>query len=112
MPFLDMIEATPDHLTGMAAGARAAMLASPPTRMAEVFDGPMAPRGLVPVYAVNEAPLLALVRDVKAGRTGAEERAALAALAEGMMAEGSDVALVACTELSLVTGAAEGAGLG
>jgi aspartate racemase len=104
LPFLDMIGATAEDL--VAAGVRRpGMLASPATRMARVFDAAFAGHGLDPVWLTDEAPLLALIRAVKAGEPLAALRPQMTALAHAARAEGADHLLVACTELSLLTDA-------
>lgn len=100
VPFLDMRTATVAALPH----GRIGMLASPAVRITGAFDAAMA--GLTPVWPRDEGPVLALIRAVKAGRNGAEERAAMRAIARDMAAE-CDHLLVACTELSLLTDAIE-----
>jgi aspartate racemase len=63
--------------------------------------------GLVPVWPEDEGPVLALIRQVKAGDTGPAAHAAMADLG-AEMAGRCDHFLVACTELSLLTGALGG----
>lgn len=97
LPFLDMRAATVAALPR----GRVAMLASPAVRITGVFDAHFAAAGITPVWPGDEGPVLALIRRVKAGDTGGEAHWAMADLAEA--AEGH--VLVACTELSLLTGA-------
>lgn len=106
IPFLDMVAETAGHLARRhGPGTRVGLLASPAVHLAAVFDAPLAARGLTPVYPRDEAPLLALIRAVKAGRTGTAERAELARLATTLTEDqGCAAILVACTELSLLTG--------
>ncbi|NJS39329.1 MAG: aspartate/glutamate racemase family protein [Rhodobacteraceae bacterium] len=100
LPFLDMRAATVAALPK----GRVAMLASPAVRITGAFDAHFAAAGITPVWPEDEAPVLALIRRVKTGDTGPEAHQAMAALAEA--AEGP--LLVACTELSLLTGALRG----
>lgn len=100
LPFLDMIALSTARLSGQ--GDRIGMLASPAVRLAGVFDAAFAAAGLAAVWPEDDAPLLALIRAVKAGRTGAEEVAALADAARGLLAQGADHLAIACTELSLL----------
>jgi aspartate racemase len=97
LPFLDMRAATVAALPK----GRVVMLASPAVRITGAFDAHFAAAGITPVWPEDEGPVLALIRQVKAGDTGTEAEKAmveLAAAAEGHV-------LVACTELSLLTGA-------
>ena len=49
----------------------------------------------------DEGPLLAAIRDIKAGRPADAGRDALRAAADDLRAQGADVILVACSEFSL-----------
>lgn len=100
VPFLDMIALSSGRLAGQ--GDRIGMLASPAVRLAGVFDDAFAAAGLTAVWPADDAPVLALIRAVKAGRTGAEELAALTEAARGLVAQGADHLAIACTELSLL----------
>jgi aspartate racemase len=96
LPFLDMRAATVAALPK----GRVAMLASPAVRLTGAFDAHFADAGITPVWPKDEGPVLALIRRVKAGDIGPEAHKAMAELAEAV--EGH--VLVACTELSLLTG--------
>lgn len=100
VPFLDMIALSTALLAGR--GRRIGMLASPAVRKARVFDAAFAVAGLVPVWAEDEAAMLALIRTVKAGRSGADEMDRLAALSRDLVDQGADHLAVACTELSVL----------
>lgn len=100
VPFLDMIGLSAARLAGQ--GRRIGMLASPAVRLTGIFDGAFARAGLEAVWTGDEAQILALIRAVKAGRTGTEEAAALTGAAQGLLGQGADHLAVACTELSLL----------
>ncbi len=104
LPFLDMLALTATHLAG-AGARRVGMLASPATRLADVFAAPFAARGLVPVFLDDDTALLAIIRAVKAGDPPATLTGALRRQADALRAQGADHLLVACTELSLMTDA-------
>jgi aspartate racemase len=97
LPFLDMLGATVASLPK----GRVTMLASPTVRLTGAFDAQFADAGIEPVWPEDEGPVLALIRRVKTGDTGPEAHQAMATLAKAT--EGH--ILVACTELSLLTGA-------
>lgn len=97
LPFLDMRAAT---VAALPKGP-VAMLASPAVRLTGAFDTAFAEAGITAVWPADEEPVLALIRRVKSGDTGPEAHKAMGDLAEA--AEGH--VLVACTELSLLTGA-------
>ena len=103
LPFLDMRAATVAALPK----GRIGMLASPAVRLTGAFDAAFTGAGLVPVWPEAEGPVLALIRQVKAGDTGPAARAAMAELG-AEMAGRCDHLLVACTELSLLTAVFEG----
>jgi aspartate racemase len=104
LPFLDMLALTATHLAGTGA-RRVGMLASPATRLADVFAAPFDARGLVPVFLDDDTALLSIIRAVKAGDTPATLTGALRAQADTLRGQGADHLLVACTELSLMTDA-------
>lgn len=99
LPFLDMRAATVSALPK----GRIGMLASPAVRITGAFDAAFAGAGLVPVWPGDEAPVLALIRQVKAGESGVAQMDSLRDLARDL-ARDCDHLLVACTELSLLTG--------
>ncbi|MFU1477365.1 aspartate/glutamate racemase family protein [Roseovarius sp. C7] len=109
LPFLDMLELTAGHLAARGA-TRIGMLASPATRRVAVFDEIFAAHGLTPVWTGDEDEMLSIIRAVKAGAEMAPLGPRLRALAEAMSEgdAGADHWLVACTELSLMTGSLEG----
>lgn len=105
LPFLDMRQSTFDQLRSiLSPGARIGMLASPAVRMAGVFDASFEASGFTPVFATDEAQILALIRQVKSGNSGPNAHAEMGRIA-GALAAQSDHLLVACTELSLLTAA-------
>ncbi len=101
LPFLDMIALTASALSESGA-RRIGMLASPATRHVGVFDTRFADHGLEPIWAKQDAPILALIRAVKAGQGHDRSGPALTHLAEALLDQGADHLLIACTELSLL----------
>lgn len=101
LPFLNMINLTAAALQ-MQGAHRVGMLASPATRMVGVFDAAFTAHGIEPLWLDDENALLALIRAVKAGDMGTGT--ALNAQAKALVKAGADHLLVACTELSLLTG--------
>lgn len=99
LPFLDMRTAT----VAMLPPGRVGMLASPAVRLTGVFDQAMKSAGTEPVWPQDDGPVLALIRRIKAGDTGPGAMAEMARLAE-QMADHSDHLLIACTDLSLLSG--------
>jgi aspartate racemase len=95
-----MLDLTAQHLAQVAA-TRIGMLASPAVRITGVFDTVFAGRGLMQVYPTDDAPVLDLIRAVKAGQV--LDADALRAPALALLDQGADHILIACTELSLYT---------
>jgi len=98
VPFLDMVA-----LAAEAAGPGAVgILCSPATRLAGVFDGPLAAVGARAVYLADDAPLLALIRAVKKDGVTPEAREGLRRASDQLLAEGAVTQLIACTEFSML----------
>lgn len=101
LPLLNMPDLTAQHLSDVGA-RRIGILASPAVRLTGVYEAAFEAHGLSQIYPVDDAPILALIRAVKAGQTLVHD--ALAAPAAALRDQGADHILVACTELSLLTG--------
>lgn len=69
------------------------------------LDGRLYDRAPVPVIAADRARVQPLVNRIKAGDTGPAVEAAMVAIAAGLVADGADVIIAACTEVPLVLGA-------
>ncbi len=101
LPFLDMVAATAQALPE---GAVVGLLASPATQTVGVFDAAFGDRGISARTADPER-MLDLIRAIKAGDATLAAAAELRALADAVGAV--DRLVIACTELSLVTGGLE-----
>ncbi|MBY6162450.1 amino acid racemase [Mameliella alba] len=94
LPFIDMLSATAKALSDK---GRIGILASPATRLTGVFDHYLdAPFTAPP----DDAPLLEMIRAIKAGATAQQILPALTEEARRLQ-ERTDHILIACTELSL-----------
>ncbi|MBY6112856.1 amino acid racemase [Mameliella alba] len=94
LPFIDMLSATAKALSDK---GRIGILASPATRLTGVFDHYLdAPFTAPP----DDAPLLEMIRTIKAGATAQQILPALTEEARRLQ-ERTDHILIACTELSL-----------
>jgi aspartate racemase len=94
LPFLDMLAATAQALEGK---GRIGILASPATRLTGIFDTYLdAPFTAPP----DDAPLLGMIRAIKAGATPERILPTLTEEARRLQ-ERTDHILIACTELSL-----------
>lgn len=103
LPFFNMINLTAAALHAQGA-RRIGMLASPATRMVGVFDTAFVSHGIEPVWLSDDSALLTLIRSVKAGSGPAETGPLMRAQSEALLGQGADHLLIACTELSLLTG--------
>jgi aspartate racemase len=101
LPFLDMRSATVEALPR---GARIGMLASPALRMGRSFEAAFVSAALTPIWPSDEERVLELIKAVKAGQTGQASLGRMAEIA-AQMSGTCDHLLIACTELSLLTGA-------
>lgn len=107
IPFVDMVEATVAELrTRWPQARRAGLLAVDGCLRAELYQRALAAAGLgpVPLAEAEQARFMALVYQIKAGDTGPQARAEMAALARTLDA---DAVLSACTEVPLVLAAAD-----
>ena len=103
IPLLDMIELSVDAALGRTGPAAwVGILGSPALRRIGVFDRALAARGLVPVYPADEGRMLTAIRTVKSAGPTAEAAAALEVAARGLEGQGADLALIACTEFSMI----------
>lgn len=104
IPVLDVVALTADRLSASPAPhRRIGMLASPAVRLVRLFDRRFRERDLAALYPAesDQAALLDLIRDVKAGRVADAGLAAYEDVARRLVAQqGVDALLVACTELS------------
>ena len=69
------------------------------------LDGRLYDRAAVPVIAGDRTVVQALVNRIKSGNTGAAVAAEMAMIAAGLVADGADVIIAACTEVPLVLAA-------
>lgn len=105
VPFVSMIEAAAD--AALATGARRiGVLAAAATLQSGLYRDALAARGLAPIE-VEAAAIMPLIMRIKAGDTGAEVGAAMAALAEALAGQGAETVLMACTEVPLVLASGE-----
>jgi aspartate racemase len=104
IPLLDMPVLTADKLAGLVmSNRRVGLLASSAVVKLKHYEKLLQARGLTTVIPGDQAQLMAIIRAVKTGDTGASQRQQFLRIAEALMAQQCDVLLVACTELSLFT---------
>ncbi|KMK68290.1 aspartate/glutamate racemase family protein [Puniceibacterium sp. IMCC21224] len=96
LQLLDMLTATARTLRTV---GTIGILASPATRLTDVFAGYFPDQTLL--YAQDDAPMLSMIRAIKAGGTPSSILDAMTSQALALLDQGADHLLVACTELSL-----------
>jgi aspartate racemase len=107
IPVLHMIRMTVEKVfEENPAAKRVGVLASRAVVMKELFTGPFRHLGIEVLYPWEETQerLLAAIKTVKTGRYGRGEQAILLQAAGELTLKGSEVLVVACTELSLLMG--------
>lgn len=102
-PLLDMIEASVAHAATLSGyGGRVGILASPAVRRIGLFDAALARHGLTGLHAVDEAAMLAAIRQIKAEGPRPEARRTLKAASDDLLERGAEIQMIACTEFSLI----------
>jgi len=108
IPFIDMVKLTVDAVSSETRpGAKIGMLASPAVRITGIFDTAFAGTGRIPLYLADDAPLLELIRHIKIHGADDNARAQMTVASRALVAEGADMLLIACSELSLVSSAVD-----
>lgn len=108
IPFIDMVALSVAHAASLGPkGGTLGILASPATRLTGLFDAAFAGTGMTPIYADDDARILAIIRAIKAGGVTAPTRSALRAESAALLAHGAQVQMVACTEFSLIADAVD-----
>ncbi len=110
IPMLDMIALTAERMIAMPlVQKRVGLLASTAVHLTGLYENALAPAGIEFVAPLRQEDLMAMIRAVKRGETGAKSRRVIASIAGELVADRIDLLLVACTELSIL---AEGQDLG
>lgn len=104
IPMLSLVEVSVARARALsgAAGGRVGIIASPAVRITGLFEGPLRAAGLTPVYPADEAPVLDAIRRIKAAGVDGPARRAVRRASEHLLADGAQVQMIACTELSLI----------
>jgi aspartate racemase len=102
IPFLDMVELTAADIAAACPEGKVGLLASTAVHRVGVFAGPFAARGLTAEVPARQDDLMALIRGVKRGETGAPAIRRLESIA-AELDQTTDILLIACSELSLIS---------
>jgi aspartate racemase len=101
IPLLDMVKLTVANIAAASPGARVGLLASTAVLRVGVYAREFAEQGLEGVVPRRQDELMALIRGVKGGETGAVAEQRLAEIGAELK-EHCEIALIACSELSLI----------
>ena len=103
--FVDMIEEVARHLAGLRPQVdRIGLLATTGTVRCGLYTDRLARYGMAAELPTDaeQAEVMAVIRAVKAGRTGADARARMSAVAAALVGRGADAVVAGCTEVPLV----------
>ncbi|PXA86173.1 aspartate racemase [Nostoc sp. 3335mG] len=105
VPLVSMIDAT---MAAIPADAlRIGLLAADACLQARLYQAPLEQGGREVMMPDDQAAFMRLIYGAKTGHTGAEARAAMAALARGLIDRGAEVIVAACTEVPLLLSASD-----
>ena len=110
LPFVSIVDATVDAAFALRPTLkRIGLLAAPGAIRAGLYQRAFEGRGVEPMIPAGERyeRLRTLIYGVKAGATGPAARAGMAAVAQGLVDDGAEVIVAACTEVPLLMTAAE-----
>jgi len=102
IPLLHMVKLTVARIAARTPGARVGILASTAVHRVGVYERELIDRVLVPVRPRRQEDLMALIRGVKRGETGAQAARQLAEIG-AELEDHCEIALIACSELSLIS---------
>jgi aspartate racemase len=102
IPLLDMVSLTVDQIARSRHTARVGLLASTAVHTTQLYARAFSAQGIETVPAAPQEEVMALIRAVKRGETGASVQAALARIALEMSGQ-ADALLIACSELSVIS---------
>jgi aspartate racemase len=102
IPLLDMVSLSVDQIAHSRRAARVGLLASTAVHTTELYSKALSAQGIDTVLPAHQDEVMALIKAVKQGDTGAETQAALGQVALET-ASHADVLLIACSELSVIS---------
>lgn len=103
IPLLDMVSLTADRVSRMMLEhRRVGMLASTAVRSLGLYERVLMPLGIAVVYPEDQASVMRIIKAVKRGDSGADQRRQLSAIATDLMGCKCDLLMIACTELSVL----------
>jgi aspartate racemase len=106
IPLLDMVNLTVDRIAARQTSARVGLLASTAVHLTGIYSRAFAARGIIPVIPRHQEELMTLINGVKRGDKGPLAVQTLAEIARELAGQ-SELVLIACTELSLISAGIE-----
>lgn len=104
IPVLDMPKLAAQALSGLVLQRKTVgVLASTAVLKTGLYDRILGKHGLSAVYPQDQGELMRIIRGVKRGDKGAAAAAQFKTIARQLFEAGSDVLLIACTELSVLS---------
>ena len=101
IPLLDMVSLTVEQIAASGRASRVGLLASTAVHNTALYATAFSARGIATVLPARQEEVMALIKGVKRGDTGAQAQAALGRIALDM-ANRADVLLIGCSELSVI----------
>jgi aspartate racemase len=98
---LDMVGLTAERIEAMGPG-RVGLLASTAVQITGIYDRALGACGIETVFPHRQPAVMDAIRAVKRGAVDAAARDALFGAAEELQAQGAELILIACTELSTI----------
>ena len=102
IPLLDMVSLTVDQIALAGRTARVGLLASTAIHTTGLYAKALSAQSIATVLPSRQEDVMALIRAVKRGDTGAQIQAALGQVARETAGR-ADVLLIACSELSVIS---------
>jgi aspartate racemase len=102
IPLLDMVNLSVARLAASARVRRVALLASTAVHHTHLYENALFAHGITTAPPTHQDELMALISGVKGGDTGMQAQARLGQIALNLSL-GSDMLLVACSELSIIS---------
>jgi aspartate racemase len=102
IPLLDMVRLTADQLAALRPDARVGLLASTAVHRTGIYERALQNRGMAAILPHRQEELMELIKSIKRGNGGSLAAAAFSGIAREL-ADHSDILLIACSELSVLS---------
>lgn len=103
IPLLNMVELTADRILSDLPGTRTiGLLASTALKVTRLYDHAFAPHGVDVIFPRQQDEVMAMIRSVKSNTLSDDQISLFGKICQQLVADGADVLLLACTELSVL----------